>query len=174
MITFVLPTRNRPTELHETLVALGALEGVRGEVYVIDNASTPAAVAPAELPNGLPVRVVRCDENLGAAGRNLGVRSAHEDSEWVVLLDDDSAPIDAGFVAALDSQPADVPSDDRRLHRRHQLLIQHPLNGWPEDRPRAPAAAATPGDNEQLVIIHAKSRRRAVAIPKHCARAVGF
>jgi len=108
MISFVLPTRNRPTELHETLVALGALDGLRAEVLVIDNASTPAAVVPDELPNGLPVRLIRCEENLGAAGRNLGVRSAHEDSEWVVLLDDDSAPIDAGFVAALDSQPADV------------------------------------------------------------------
>ncbi|MFG0305615.1 MAG: glycosyltransferase family 2 protein [Phycisphaerales bacterium JB040] len=108
MITFVLPTRNRPTELHETLAALGALAGLEGEVFVVDNASSPQADAPGTLPNGMPVRLVRLEENLGAAARNLGVRSAHPDSEWVVLLDDDSAPIDAGFVDSLASQPVDV------------------------------------------------------------------
>ncbi len=108
MIAYVLPTRNRPECLARTLDALGALARHDAEVIVVDNASLPPAHAPAQLANGLPVRVLRRPRNEGAAARNEGVRTADAGCEWVVMLDDDSHPVHPGFLRALDEQPDEV------------------------------------------------------------------
>ena len=108
-IAFVLPTRNRHAELGQTLERLGGLELACGaEVIVVDNASDEPARAAAELANGVRCRVIRMDENLGAAARNVGVRASDERSEWVVMLDDDSSPLDGAFAGVLAGQGADV------------------------------------------------------------------
>ncbi len=112
MISFVLPTRNRPALLAETLAGIGRLDGASlaaaggAEVIVVDNASSPAASGPDRLGCGAPVRFVRRAENEGAAARNAGVDAAC--GEWIVMLDDDSHPRDTGFVAALRAAPRDV------------------------------------------------------------------
>jgi len=112
VISYVLPTRNRPDALARTLAAIGSLppaahEPVGGaEVVVVDNASVPPAAAPTMLDNALPVRVLHRGRNEGAAGRNAGVQAAQGD--WIVMLDDDSAPTDAGFVDALRTAPTHV------------------------------------------------------------------
>jgi GT2 family glycosyltransferase len=104
LISYVLPTRDRPAVLAATLERLGRLPpGAHapaggGEVIVVDNASAPPARVPPRLPNGLPVRLLRLEQNQGAAARNLAVREAA--GAWIVMLDDDSAPLDAGHVAA--------------------------------------------------------------------------
>jgi hypothetical protein len=75
---------------------------------VVDNASRERARPPEELAGRVPVRVIRLEENLGAAARNIGVRAASPDAQWVVMLDDDSVPIDGAFVDLLARQPGDV------------------------------------------------------------------
>jgi len=109
VISYLLPTRNRPRALWQTLAAIGALPGDDhdgAEVIVVDNASRPAVKLPPELDNGLPLRCVRLDANLGAAARNHGAAEAH--GEWLVMLDDDSYPMDTGHLKVLAEAPDDV------------------------------------------------------------------
>ncbi len=110
MIAYVMPTRDRPDELRATLAALGSLPPHEAEVIVVDNASVahPLPGVPRRLENGLPVRVLHMRENLGAAARNEGVRASDPASEWIVMLDDDSAPVDLGHLAACRDAPPDV------------------------------------------------------------------
>lgn len=117
MISYVIPTRDRVERLHRTLAALAALGPHDAEVVIVDNASSRPVEAPARLTSGLPVRLIRLEQNLGAAGRNAGVMAARAQSDWAVMLDDDSFPLDLAFVPRLASMPADVAavSADIRL-----------------------------------------------------------
>src|SRR5262245_46488261 len=112
MISYILPTRDRPERLTLTLAALGRLKGhdpdSPGEVIVIDNASKFPPALPDRLPNGLRLRTILRTTNEGAASRNAGVQAAQADHEWVVMLDDDSYPCDTGFIRRLRRAPADV------------------------------------------------------------------
>lgn len=107
-ISYVLPTRNRPGDLACTLDALGSLPVHDAEVLVVDNASSPAARVPGALANGISVRVLRRETNEGAAARNAGALASDRASAWVVMLDDDSHPLDIDFVEALAEAPGDV------------------------------------------------------------------
>jgi GT2 family glycosyltransferase len=111
MISYLLPTRNRPERLETTLGALAELSGARheahggAEIVVVDDASD----APARLPDragDLPVRLIRLDEPRGAAARNDAVRVARGD--WIVMLDDDSWPLDHGHLDAIAGAVSDV------------------------------------------------------------------
>jgi GT2 family glycosyltransferase len=105
MISFVLPTRNRPDRLAATLDAIGGLTiGHRAEVVIVDNASDRPVRTPRALANGTTVRLVRLDHNAGAAARNAGVEAADPASDWVVMLDDDSHPVESvePFAATVD------------------------------------------------------------------------
>lgn len=112
MISYVLPTRDRPAHLERTLAGLGKLDFRAhcavggGEVIVVDNASATPAVAPHTLDNGLAVRVLRRERNEGAAGRNAGAQEAQ--GAWIVMLDDDSHPLDCGHLDAIADAGADV------------------------------------------------------------------
>jgi len=108
MISFVLPTRNRPRRLLDTLAKLSRLDLPQGEVIVVDNASDERAFLPRELESGAPVREIRLTNNEGAAARNHGVAASSPRSEWIVMLDDDSYPLDRGFVHALAAMPPHV------------------------------------------------------------------
>jgi GT2 family glycosyltransferase len=125
MITFVLPTRNRPRRLLDTLAKLSRLDVPNSEVIVIDNASDERAFLPRELESAAPVREIRLATNEGAAARNHGVHAANPRSEWIVMLDDDSYPLDRGFVHALAAMPprvAAVSADitlARKVGREH-------------------------------------------------------
>lgn len=126
IISYVLPTRDRPKRLAETLGGLRrflaaptpsprhapatAATGAHSdrpcgaEVIVVDNASrSPASesirelLGPAsELVPGVPVRCVRLERNAGAAARNLAVQASDPSSAWIVMLDDDSYPVGPG------------------------------------------------------------------------------
>ncbi len=112
MLSYVLPTRNRPDQLQRTLAALGNLDAAAhdrfggGEVIVIDNASETRPALPRTLLNGFPLRTVLLDQNLGAAARNHGVEIAR--GNWIVMLDDDSHPLDSRHVDVLLDAPHDV------------------------------------------------------------------
>ncbi len=111
MISYIIPTRDRPERLALTLGALGALRGHGddgAEVVVVDNASRFPAAAPERLANGIAVRVIRRETNEGAASRNVGVRAADPHADWIVMLDDDSYPADTGFVRRLRSAAPDI------------------------------------------------------------------
>lgn len=110
MISYIIPTRDRPERLTLTLSALGELRGhPRGvEVVIVDNASKFPPTPPSDLANGIHVRTIYRASNEGAASRNIGVELADVASEWVVMLDDDSYPVDTGFIRRLMKMPADV------------------------------------------------------------------
>lgn len=113
MISFVLPTRDRPTRLRQTLLALGRLmppdgSRVEGEVVVVDNDSREVPVLPRTLDNGLSVTLLRRPTNEGAAARNVGAQASDPGSGWIVMLDDDSYPLDLNFLRVLREQPGDV------------------------------------------------------------------
>lgn len=122
MIAFVLPTRNRPERLAQTLSALGELRtGGRAEVVVVDNASDERPSLPSRLPNGMAVRGVFLESNAGAAGRNAGVEASSESCSWVVMLDDDSHPVEAfepfaATAARLEAQPEGVGAVMADIH----------------------------------------------------------
>lgn len=113
-ITYVIPTRNRHHQLCQTLEALSrlhhdskeAFDGCGAEILVVDNASDPPVELSSVSSPILSPRVIRLHENHGAAARNLGVKQAQYD--WIVMLDDDSYPLDGEFVVAIQSSPADV------------------------------------------------------------------
>ncbi|MCP3905651.1 MAG: glycosyltransferase [Planctomycetes bacterium] len=104
MISYLLPTRDRPDRLAATLRAIGALSEPRhaahddAEIVVVDDASVEPVRAPKRV-GALPVRVIRLDEPRGAAARNTGARAAR--GSWVVMLDDDSWPLDHGHLEAI-------------------------------------------------------------------------
>ena len=108
MITYVLPTKDRPQSLARTLHGISALGPHDAEVIVADNASATPVRWGAALDSGVPVKVVRMPRNIGAAARNAAAAEASEASEWIVMLDDDSRPMDLGHLAALKSAGQDV------------------------------------------------------------------
>lgn len=85
----VVITRNRRAGLLRNLARLSALVagGEASEVVVVDNGSGDgtAAAVRAEFPG---VRLVRSEDNLGAAGRTVGVRAT--EAALVAFADDDS------------------------------------------------------------------------------------
>lgn len=112
MISYVLPTRDRPEALDRTLRAIGELSAASheavggGEVIVIDNASMTPTTAPRRLANGLPVHAIRLEANLNAAARNLGAATAS--GRWLLMLDDDSYPLDDGHLNSIRGAPPNI------------------------------------------------------------------
>lgn len=142
-ISFVLPTRDRPARLRQTLLALGRLAPAKGakvdgEVIVVDNASNETPVLPRALDNGLAVSLIRLETNEGAAARNAGVRASNPDSRWVVLLDDDSYPLNLEFMGVLNEQPEDVAAVSAdiflpgKLNGNGRLVTPREQGGLPE------------------------------------------
>lgn len=122
-VSVVIPTRSRPDALERTLSKLGGLDarGHACEVVVADNASSPPARAPGVLENGWPVRVLRLEHNAGAAARNTAAHAAVGD--WLLMLDDDSAPDDAGWFDVAEKAEPDVAAigaDIRLPNGRHE------------------------------------------------------
>lgn len=107
-LAYVLPTRDRHDVLAETLRRLGSLPAHDAQVVVVDNASPQPVRLPPALPNGLSTLLLRRERNDGAAARNAGVAAADPACRWIVMLDDDSAPIDLGHLPALAAAGPDV------------------------------------------------------------------
>jgi GT2 family glycosyltransferase len=112
VISFIVPTHDRPQRLAQTLTALADLAQTRPsnllavEIIVVDNASSPPVTVPAALADAVSVRMVRRSRNEAAAGRNAGAAAAL--GKWIVMLDDDSHPIDWGFLDAIADAEPDV------------------------------------------------------------------
>ena len=108
MISYVIPTRDRHERLEQTLHAIAALGAHEAEVVIVDNDSRQPVRTGDHLASGVPVRVLRMSENLGAAARNAGARECSPGSAWIVMLDDDSHPLDLAFIPRLAAQDPDV------------------------------------------------------------------
>lgn len=128
-LAYVLPTRDRPEVLGQTLDALGSLPAHDAQVIVLDNQSATPAQCPNVLPNGLTVETIHLRHNLGAASRNIGVQVSDPGCEWCVLLDDDSAPLDLGHQRAL------AQADHRTAAVAAEIFLQSPQR--PADWSRA-------------------------------------
>jgi GT2 family glycosyltransferase len=120
MISYVIPTRDRPRRLKDTLLAIEALGDHRAlggaEVIIADNDSAERLVLPKRLAGSIAVRELRLPANIGAAARNEAAKVSDPASEWLVMLDDDSHPLDLGFAASLAAQPADVAALAADIH----------------------------------------------------------
>lgn len=138
MITYVIPTRNRPGVLRETLDAierLGDHSACGGaEIIVVDNASDAATKLPKTLRSGVPIDVLRRTTNEGAAARNFAAMHADPASDWIVMLDDDSSPLDLSFATTLARQAADVGavSADIFLGANETSITGREQGGLPE------------------------------------------
>lgn len=107
-ISYVTCTRNRPAELAATLRTLDALHQNASspvEVIIADNASD-VPVRDTLPETSFPVRVIRLDRNVAASARNHAAAQAEHD--WLVMLDDDSAPVDLGHLHVLERTADDV------------------------------------------------------------------
>lgn len=121
MLAFIMPTRDRQGDLTETLDAIGRLRLLadEAEVVVADNASRTPPVVPARLANGVPVTLLRRGSNEGAAARTAGALEVDASRKWLVMLDDDSAPVETGgrsIIDLLESQPPDVGAVMADIH----------------------------------------------------------
>ena len=113
-ISFVIPTHNRTDDVQKTMDMLGRYpiellgDARRVELIVVDNASdTPVdRVLPSALANGIGVQSIRLETNIATKARNIGVE--HAAGDWIVMLDDDSAPIAGDLGKVLTSQHAMV------------------------------------------------------------------
>lgn len=104
MISYVLPTRDRPDVLRRTIQAIDALgdhaPAGGAEIVIADNASAaPLALPAATADSRIPLRVLRMRRNISAAARNAGAQAAR--GRWIVMLDDDSYPLDLNYLDAL-------------------------------------------------------------------------
>lgn len=113
-ISYVTCTRNRTAELVRTIRTLDDLHHGRPEPveFVIADNDSDIPIGGTLPESSIPIRVVRLPENIGAAARNYAAQEAQYD--WLVMLDDDSAPKDLGHLNALsraDAQTAVVTAD---------------------------------------------------------------
>ena len=112
MISYILPTHNRPDRLLQTLDQINKLSLADlaplggGELVIVDNASESTIEVSETLPNGLPIKLIRLESNMAAASRNVAAENASGD--WLIMLDDDSYPLDSGFVDVLINAPPDI------------------------------------------------------------------
>jgi len=123
MLTYIIPTRDRPERLTLTLAEMAKLDARAHEriggaqIIIVDNASRFPVLAPDRLPNGIPVRVIYRTTNEAAAGRNAGAAAAPAGPDsWLLMLDDDSYPMNTAFIddilaAAGSGGPSHDPSD---------------------------------------------------------------
>jgi len=119
VLSYIIPTRDRLDTLAATLGQIARLHtsaaarALPCEVIVADNASAQpvrqawcdqiVAEATGHSPQraSVPVRVLALPGNIGAAARNAAADLADQQSRWLFMLDDDSAPIDLNFVEAI-------------------------------------------------------------------------
>jgi GT2 family glycosyltransferase len=93
-VDVVIPTKNRPDQLHVTLGALAQQSYKNFGVIVVDDGGDTAAegLVPAELSARLSIRFVRNKSSLGPGpSRNRGV--SESTAPFIVFLDDDCAPV---------------------------------------------------------------------------------
>jgi GT2 family glycosyltransferase len=112
VISYILPTRDRPERLKATLQALASLgdhsECGGAEVVVVDVGSRERLILARALESGLPIKYLLRERHEGALARNIAGAASDPAADWLVLLEDDSYPDDTEFLARLRDVPADI------------------------------------------------------------------
>jgi GT2 family glycosyltransferase len=106
VISYLFPTHDRTEAVGRTLAQLAALPVHDAELVMVDNADHARVRYPTRLDNGICVRAFPHGANNPCAARNLGVR--HAAGEWIVMLDDDSYPLDLGHLEVMRNAAPDV------------------------------------------------------------------
>ncbi|WP_372965401.1 glycosyltransferase family 2 protein, partial [Marinobacter sp.] len=83
-VSIVILTFCRPDELKRNVSEILCLNYGNLEIIVVDNASD---IPASKIISDPRVKVIRCDENVGVAGRNVGILESEGDV--IVTLDDD-------------------------------------------------------------------------------------
>lgn len=119
--SYVLITHNRRKRLLQTIDRLLELTPAprdRWELFVVDNASTDGSPDAVSQRFGSQVELIRLEQNVGMPARNPAIRRAT--GRCVVLLDDDSYPLDGAVprcVRYLDAHPKTAAVSGRVLLR---------------------------------------------------------
>ncbi|MGH9411080.1 MAG: glycosyltransferase family 2 protein [Vicinamibacterales bacterium] len=109
-LTVGITTKNRPASLNAGLASIGLLSHLHPDVFVYDDASSPAAESQLSAEaRAIVTRVLRDDEGRGyIVGRNALMREAR--TPYVLLMDDDARLIAADAIeraiGVLDGDPA--------------------------------------------------------------------
>ncbi|HPR63850.1 MAG TPA: glycosyltransferase [Thermoanaerobaculia bacterium] len=100
-ISIVIPTKNRPKELAESLRSLDQPSSVAKEVIVVDDGSDPPLIHEALKLSSFPLFILRNEGTPGApAARNLGLARAR--GEYIFFLDDDDEILPGSLDALLE------------------------------------------------------------------------
>jgi glycosyltransferase involved in cell wall biosynthesis len=102
-VSVVIPTRNRPSSLLETLTCIlrSNYPGDRYEVIVVDNGSGAderVSLAAIELPEDVEVRLLAEPSSGGSNARNRGLEAATGE---IVAFCDDDVLVDPNWIASL-------------------------------------------------------------------------
>lgn len=97
-VSVIILTYSRPQELIKNVSQLLKISYDNLEIIVIDNCSKIPARTIIESDR---VKVIRCEENLGVGGRNIGIRESS--GEIIFTLDDDVFGLsDESIICAID------------------------------------------------------------------------
>ena len=99
MISVIIPTRNRPTELFEVLNCIALQTTKVAEVLIIDSSDTFSLIAPSE-NWGFTLRHLNVSVKSAAVQRNIGMDLISGACEFLCFLDDDVQP-DPNYVSQL-------------------------------------------------------------------------
>ena len=133
-VSIVLCTANRPTDLANTLAALGRLEpspAMPVELLVVDNGSGADAILAANRPAGMPARVVSEPRRGLSRARNRGI--AESRGRAILFIDDDVRP-QPGW---LEGMATPILSAEAHAVAGAVRIAPHLLRPWMTGRHRA-------------------------------------
>ncbi|PTM40349.1 glycosyltransferase family A protein [Bosea sp. 124] len=118
-VSVIIPVFGRQASLSLAILSAAAQLCADDEILVVDDGSSPPIALPAMSSFAAPVRLLRSEINLGAAGaRNLGL--AHAQKPLVAFLDSDDVWLEGKLTA------------QRRLLAEHPGELVAVACGWQE------------------------------------------
>jgi len=109
-ISFVIPTKDRPSELRRLIESLMRQTRRPDQVIIVDSGRTPAAGIEKEF-RILPIRSLSYSPPSAAGQRNAGIAAAAPDADLIGFLDDDVVLEDRALAQMMnfwDSAPGDI------------------------------------------------------------------
>jgi GT2 family glycosyltransferase len=127
-LAVIICTHARPHYLAACLAGLGAQQGARVPIIVVDSASpAPQAAEIARLAEAAGAQLIRAEQPGLSHARNLGL--AASGAAWTAFLDDDAVPA-PDWADRLQAAIAALPRDVAALGGRILPEWEQPLPGW--------------------------------------------
>ena len=153
-VAVVVVTYNRAALLTRMLAGLAALERAPDAVIVVDNASTDHTATVLDGVVGLPMQVIRPDDNLGGAGGfHAGVRAAYDQGfDRIWLMDDDvvPAPDCLDVLLAVDEDCLMAVREDTSGHLVEKAAVTFDLRNPLSLKPKTAMVETTYGTREAM------------------------